>query len=492
MRITSEAIEAVDLFCGAGGTSTGLIQAAQEAGKKVDLTAINHWDKAIETHAQNHPDVRHLCENLDNVNPRKLFPSGRIHLLVGSPECTHHSNARGGTPCSDQSRATAWRIVDWASAIYIDNILIENVPEFMSWGPLGANGKPMKSKKGATFQAFKIALESLGYRVDHRVLNAADYGDPTCRKRFFLIARRGNKRIRWPEPTHTENGGRNLFGETKPWVPARDIIDWSIQGQSIFNRKKPLAKKTLARIEYGLQKFGGEDFLVKFFGTGKGVSLNRPLDTITANGQHLGLCEPFLVGQDYTHAGEKLVRSLDRPYPTLMTKRGHSLVVPFILPQHQGGPGQLRVKSIDKPLSTITTTGAEMPIESFMVGIDHAGAGEKHVRSIDKPAPTVITQQNYALIEPFLIKYFGTGKNAKSINKPLDTLTTKDRFGLVEVFEKTPWLDIRLRMLQPHELAAAQSFPADYQFVGNKGEIVKQIGNAVPGKVAKALCKELI
>ena len=484
-----QTITAVDLFCGAGGTSTGLIQAAESLGKKVELTAINHWTTAIETHLQNHPGVRHLCENLDNVNPRALFPQGRINLLVASPACTHHSNARGGVPCSDQSRATAWRVVDWAAAIYIDNILIENVPEFMSWGPLGANGKPMKSKKGATFQAFKIALESLGYRVDHKVLNAADYGDPTCRKRFFLIARRGNKRIRWPEQTHAEDASRDLFGqEAKPWVPARKIIDWSIEGQSIFNRKKTLAEKTLARIEYGLRKFGGEDFLVKFFGTGKGVSLDRPLDTVTANGQHYGLAQPFIS----ILKGQSMSRPVDQPLPTLTTQNNMYLCEPFILPQQQGRPDQLRVKSVNKPLSTLTTTGSEQLVEpSFLVGIDHASAGERHVRSLEKPAPTAVTQQNYALIHAHLIKYFGTGK-AQSVDQPLSTVTTKDRFGLVEIFEETPGLDIRLRMLQPHELAAAQSFPDDYKFCGNKGEIVKQIGNAVPGKIAAALCRELI
>jgi DNA (cytosine-5)-methyltransferase 1 len=488
MIINSKTFDAVDLFCGAGGTSTGLIQAAKASGKKINLTAINHWDRAIETHKRNHPEVNHLCENIDNVNPRTLFPSGRIKLLVASPECTHHSNARGGTPCSDQSRATAWRIVDWATALYIDNILIENVPEFQSWGPLGVSGKPMKSKKGETFQAFKIALKSLGYKVDHRILNAADYGDPTCRKRFFLIARRGNKKIKWPEITHTESAGRNLFGGTKPWVPAKNIIDWDIESRSIFDRKKPLAEKTLARIEYGLRKFGGAEFLVKFFGTGKGVSLERPLDTITTSGTHHGLCQPFIP----IMKGQSMSRSINKPLPTLTTMQNMSLCEPFILPQHQGSPDQLRVKSIKKPLSTITTTGAEMLVEPFMVGIDNASAGKKHVRSLDKPAPTVITQQNYALIEPFLIKYFGTGKNAESINKPLPTITTKDRFWLIEVFGKTPGLDIRLRMLQPHELAAAQSFPLNYQFAGNKGEIVKQIGNAVPRRMARALCLELI
>lgn len=483
----NKTIEAVDLFCGAGGTSTGLIQAAKEAGVKIQLTAINHWDKAIETHKLNHPEVNHMCENIDNVNPRTLFPNGRIKILVGSPECTHHSNARGGTPCSDQSRATAWRIVDWANAIYIDNILMENVPEFQSWGPLGANGRPMKSKKGYTFKAFIFALESLGYRVEYRILNTADYGDPTCRKRFFLIARRGNKKITWPEPTHSESGGKHLFGQINQWVPAKNIIDWSLQGQSIFSRKKPLAKKTIARIEYGLKKFGGADFLVKFFGTGKGVSLDKPMDTITTSGTHHGLCQPFIP----IMKGQSMSRSVEKPMPTLTTMQNLYLCEPFLIDRNYTHAGEKRVRDLKKPCPTLTTKVGHSLVEPFMVGIDHASAGEKHVRSLDKPAPTVITQQNYALIQAFLVKYYGKS-NAQSVEVPLDTVTAKDTFGLVEIFEKTPGLDIRLRMLQPHELAAAQSFPIDYQFAGNKGEIVKQIGNAVPRRTARALCRELI
>ncbi len=454
MIINAKTFDAVDLFCGAGGTSTGLIQATSEAGKKVNLTAINHWDKAIETHKKNHPEVNHLCENIDNVNPRKLFPSGRINLLVASPECTHHSNARGGTPCSDQSRATAWRIVDWATALYIDNILIENVPEFQSWGPLGVNGSPLKSKKGETFQAFIIALKSLGYKVDHRILNAADYGDPTCRKRFFLIARRGNKKIHWPEPTHTENGGKNLFGETKPWVPAKNIIDWSIPGKSIFNRKKPLAKKTLARIEYGLRKFGGEQFITIMKGMSK-------------------------------------TRGIDKPLPTLTTMNNMYLCEPFLARFHGGKGSEKRVHSVKDPLPVVDTSNRYGLIEPFLIDWKYTHCGEKRVRSLDRPAQSLTTKPDISLVEPFIVKYFGTG-TASSINNPLDTITTKDRFGLVEIFKKTQGLDIRLRMLQPHELAAAQSFPMNYQFAGNKGEIVKQIGNAVPGEIAKALCRVLI
>lgn len=444
-------ILAADLFCGAGGTSTGLIQAAESIGARVDLTAINHWDIAIETHAANHPGARHLCETLDAVNPRTLYPSGRINLLVASPECTHHSIARGGVPRCDQSRSSAWHIVRWAEALYIDNILIENVPEFQTWGPLGVNGRPLKSKRGATFQAFITALSSLGYRVDYRVLNAADYGDPTTRRRFFLIARRGNKKIRWPEPTHTQDGGRDLFGQTKPWVPARNIIDWSLPGESIFSRKRPLAEKTLARIEYGLNKFGGREFLVKFFGTSRVADVDHPVPAVTAGGLHLGVCQPFLT----VYKGRSKSMSIDKPIPTLTTGENISLCQPFLIPQHAGAPGQNRVRSVDIPVPTLTTTGAEQ------------------------------------LVKPFLIKYFGTGK-VQSVDQPLDTVTTRDRFGLIEVFEKHPALDIRMRMLQPHELAAAQGFPAGYKFAGNKGQVVKQIGNAVPRRTARALCEGLI
>lgn len=254
-------------------------------------------------------------------------------------------------------------------------------------------------------------------------------------------------------------GGRDLFGETERWVPARDIIDWSIQGQSIFTRKKPLAKRSLDRIAHGLKKFGGrnaEPFLVMLYGTSNSRSINDPLPTITAKGQHIALCEPFL------------------------------------LPQQAGRKDQLYVRSVDQPLSTIATAGAEALVEPFLFPIDHASAGGNMARSIDKPLPTVITQQNYCLCEPFIVKYYGAGDSIKDTNHPLDTVTTKDRFGLVEPEIGQYGLDIRYRMLQPHELAAAQGFPKDYKFTGNKGEQVKQIGNAVPGKTAKALCRALL
>ena len=292
-------LKAVDLFCGAGGTSTGLIRACEALGYGVDLLAVNHWSVAIDTHARNHPGVRHVCANVDAVDPRRAVPGGRLDLLVASPECTHHSNARGGRPVSDQQRASAWHVLRWAEALHVDHVLIENVPEFQTWGPIGANGRPLKSKRGETYRAFLGALGSLGYRVEARVLNAADYGDPTTRRRLFIMARRGNRRPVWPAPTHSRDG-KDLFGMQPRWRPARDIIDWSIAGRSIFQRKKALAAATLRRIEAGLRRFGGpalEPFLVVLRNHSVGRSLDDPAPTVTTSGAHLALCQPFVLPQ---------------------------------------------------------------------------------------------------------------------------------------------------------------------------------------------------
>ena len=478
-------IEAADLFCGAGGTSTGLVMAAEALGLKVNLVAINHWEIAVSTHAANHPGAMHLCESIEQIDPRKIYPRGRLNLLLASPECIHHSVARGGVPCSEQSRATAWHIVRWASSIYIDTIVVENVPEFVSWGPLGADGRPMKSMRGKTFIAFRSALESLGYRCDYRVLNCANYGDPTCRHRLFMICRRGSKKIEWPGDTHSRNGGENLFGSTQAWVPARDIIDWSIPGESIFTRKKPLSQNTLARIEAGLRRYGGEEFLVKLYGTGRTADIGDPVPTVTANGQHLGICRPFLVKYHGSHKGkndgDQRVYDLDEPISTLDTSNRFGLAVPFLIPQQQGGPGELRTRSIDEPLPSLTTRGAEALVTAFIT----IYKGQSKTRNLNEPLPTITTNPHLYLA--YLIKYYGNSK-VQPLTEPLDTVTTRDRFALIEAFRNTEGADILFRMLQPHELAAAHSFPRDYQFKGNKGDIIKQIGNSVPVETAQALC----
>ena len=295
MRLT-----AADLFCGAGGTSSGLVSACHRLGHELDLVAVNHWDRAIETHSSNHRAARHLCANLDSVDPRELVPSGRLNVLVASPECTHHSTARGGRPMSDQSRSSASHVLRWAELLRVDHILVENVPEFRTWGPLGADGRPMKSKKGQTYRAWCAALASMGYRVEDRILNAADYGDATTRQRLFVQARRGNRRPSWPIATHSRKGGPTRTGATAPWRPAREVIDWDLKGTPLSERTRPLAASTLRRIQAGIARFGpGVAFVLGQQSGSVPRPVSEPLPTVSTGGA-ISLSEPFLVdGQDY-------------------------------------------------------------------------------------------------------------------------------------------------------------------------------------------------
>jgi DNA (cytosine-5)-methyltransferase 1 len=390
-------IFAADLFCGAGGTSMGMGRACRELGLEVDLLAVNHWPVAIETHSRNHPAARHLCETLDSVNPRHVVPGGKLHLLVASPECTHHSRARGGKPIHDQSRASAWHVPRWLEALNVDALIVENVPEFMEWGPLRGD-RPVQSRKGETFRAWRAAIESMGYTVDCKVLNAADYGDATTRERLFVLARKGRKPIVWPEPTHGKTT-RSLLREVKPWRAAREIIDWQIPGRSIYGRKKDLSPKTLARIAEGIRRFSGGAFTLAQGGGGVARDVGQPIPTLTTDGA---------------------VRVIE---PVIVTLRNHTAP-----------------RSVSEPLTAITSSG------------------------------------NHVLVEAFIASYYGT-TNIRRVSEPLPTITTKDRFALVEpVVVDGQMLDVRVRMLEPHELAAATSFDPDYQFSGTKTDIKKQIG----------------
>ncbi|EQD68682.1 C-5 cytosine-specific DNA methylase, partial [mine drainage metagenome] len=195
-------VSAVDAFCGAGGTSTGLALACRDLGADLDLLAINHWKVAVETHSKNHPWARHLCSRVESVRPRDAFPEGKLNLLVASPECTHHSTARGGRPVSDQLRASAWHLIPWLEELTVDAMLVENVPEFVSWCRVGSSGRPVKKEKGAYFREWVRAVRTHGYNVDWRIVNSADFGDATSRRRLFVTARRGNRPIVWPRPIY--------------------------------------------------------------------------------------------------------------------------------------------------------------------------------------------------------------------------------------------------------------------------------------------------
>lgn len=419
----------VDLFCGAGGMSTGLALACEGLGlARPSLVAVNHWTVAVETHRKNHPWADHHCCRVEALQPRELV-KGRSDLIVAGVECTHHSQARGGQPMSDQSRASAWHVLHWAEQLGTRDILIENVPEWQSWGPLNLKGRPIKRRRGETFQAFVQALESLNYRVEWRVLNAANYGDPQKRRRLFLRAKANRGRIQWPEQTHAEEPDR----AQQPWGTARGIIDWSDLGTSIFKRKRPLAARTMARIAEGVKRYCGEyadAFLVMLYGTGTARSLDLPMPTVTTGGGrgggHMGLCRPFLVpryGERPTQAPR--THSVDKALPTVTGTNAPNLVMPFILPHDQW----------------VAKNGA-------------------HVDAVDRPMRTVA----------------GHSRNTKLVSPAVNG----------------PVLDIFFRMLNPRELARAQSFPESYEFVGNKGQVVKQIGNAVPVSTSMALCQSIL
>lgn len=564
----------VDLFCGAGGMTTGILRAAARRRLKLAVTAVNHWDTAVNSHSLNYPQVRHILEPVENLIPAKVVPSRRLHLLAAGIECTFHSNARGGGPCNEQSRSQAWQITRWATDIHVENILIENVREFQKWGPLhpcscrprlqaqrtawetqhpgeplpkalqhGAKCfRPIPELAGQFFQAFVKSLRDLGRSVEWRVQCAADYGDPTSRERLLLISRANDQPITWPAPTHCDPAlrvPRSPFRRLKPWRAARDIIDWSLPGQSIFNRKKPLCANTLARIEAGLRKFGGpnaEPFLIILRGTSPGhlnnaQSLDAPLSTISTTGKHHYLVQPFVLGQQSC----AVARDVAEPLPTVATKGAIRLVQPFLTPNFSERPGQTpRTHSTDRPLPAVTGHGAGMLVEPFIYAANHgveknakACPHGRRTKSLDEPLPTITTKrglglcspvivqtdhtnsngactqplsqplgtivskQNRLLVQPVIAKFYGTGV-CQSVTEPLDTVTTRDRFMLVEFRAGRKRgrvlgeLDILTRMLQPHELLAAHSFNRDYQLTGTKEDQTTQIGNSVPVELSAA------
>lgn len=419
-----------DLLCGAGGSSTGCERALRDLGLEMELVCVNHWGVAIETHKKNHPEARHYVQDISTVRPHLIVPEGYLDLLMASPTCTHHSVARGGKPTSDQQRSDPWHIITWLTELRVKRIIIENVWEFIGWGPVDhRTGKPIKSRKGEYFRAWIDTIRRLGFEPEWRKLNAADYGDATTRQRFILMARSDNKQVHWPMPTHTKaSPDKLLFPGMKPWRPARDIIDWDLKGRSIFNRKKPLAPKTLNRIYAGAIKFGWpEPFLVVLRNHMGGRSLDIPVPTVAANGTHIGLAQPIILKQNFRRDAQ----GVDDPAPTIMTQARLGLAEPFIMaPGSSGAP-----RATDEPLPTVTTGGAgaadhpgcarPMLVEPFVLS-RHAGGAP---RSVDEPTPTQVAKQSHVLISPYYGS--GSGETCKSAEEPLDTVTSKGRFGMV-------------------------------------------------------------
>jgi DNA (cytosine-5)-methyltransferase 1 len=427
------AVRVADLFCGAGGSSTGAQKALAKLGLMMDLCAVNHWPVAIETHSRNHPAAQHYCMDIEVAKPEELVPEGRLDLLMASPTCTFHSRARGGRPINDQQRMDPWHVVRWCTTLRVKRLIVENVPEFVDWGPVDLrSGRPIKRRRGEYFRAWLAALEGCGFRIEWRILNAADFGDATTRERFFLLGRSDGRRLCWPEPTHSRDGIDLLGQAVRKWRAAREIIDWSIAGKSIFDRKRPLSPKTLARIYAGAVKFRWpQPFLVILRNHMDAQSIDGPIPALCASGNHVYLAEPFTLSNSSNGAA----RSVEEPLPTITTGGASNekrpgcarpaVIEPFILNRHGDRPGKARASAVDEPIPTATTSGAGYVVEPFILSQASGGAP----RSTDAPVPAIPTGGAHALIAPYYGS--GSGETCKSVDQPLDTVTTKPRFGLV-------------------------------------------------------------
>lgn len=461
----------VDLFAGGGGASLGIERAL---GRSPDH-AVNHWQRAIECHERNHPATQHHRTSVWEIDPHDIAQGQPVGLLHLSPDCTHHSRAKGDVPVKKELRSLPWVAIRWAAAVAPRVITLENVPEIVQWGPLKKvwrrNRKtklreqvlvPDKKRRGKTWEEFLSQLRALGYHVEHRNLQCQKHGDPTSRERLFLVARRDDQPIAWPKPSH----GPGL----KPERTAADHIDWSIPCPSIFltkqdvkclglRCKRPLAENSLRRIARGIVKYVLEDpqpFIVPLRGTSPSHtsvhSIHQPLSTISGGGTHHGLVAPFLA----KYYGDVV---------------GHGC---------------------KQPIGTITGIDHHALVACHLTTIDHRGAGDDVARSLAQPLGTTTSKARHAMVAAFLTQYYSEGGQDQRADRPLQTITGTARHALVTVTiagEEYVLVDIGFRMLEPHELAACQGFPADYILTGSKKDQTKLIGNSVPPGTMEALIR---
>lgn len=507
----------VDLFAGGGGASCGI---EQGIGRSVDI-AVNHDPMAVAMHEANHPGTTHFCESVFSVNPVAVTGNQPVGLLWASPDCTHHSKAKGGKPVSAKRRGLAWVVVKWARRTRPRVIMLENVEEFEDWGPVipkkGPDGSilrfpdgkpqlvPCPERKGQEFRKFVAQLERIGYQVEWRQLRACDYGAPTIRKRLFLIARRDGQPIVWPKATHGQPGSLPVRrGKQKPYRTAAECIDWSIPCPSIFERKKPLAANTMRRIAQGLMRFVincGSPFIVAIdhgsARTGCNWSSAEPLTTITTENRH-AVVVPTLIQTGYGERPGQAPRApgLHKPLGTVVAGGSKHALVSAFLAKHYGGVVGIPVT---QPTGTVTTIDHHAVVAAHIqrqfgasvgndcsdpLGTVTAGGGgksavvaahminlkgsDRRARSADQPAATVCAGGTHAgLVAAFMAPYYGSGsgETGRDLREPAPTATTKDRLQLVTVqIDGATYVitDIGMRMLQPHELFKAQGFPDDY------------------------------
>lgn len=463
----------VDGFAGGGGTSLGIEQAL---GRSPDI-ALNHDPEALVMHEINHPNTRHLLGNIWDTRPSDVVGGRPVGLAWFSPDCTFHSKARGSKPFRDPKsakgrRGLAWVVTRWAHAVRPRVIVVENVEELQQWGPLGLDGRPDKARQGLTFRRWVGRLRTLGYAVEWRELRACDYGAPTTRKRLFVIARCDGQPITWPKPTHGPE-------RAQPYRTAAECIEWSEPCPSIFERVRPLADKTLARIARGIRRFvleASAPFVVKYNGTGGGP------------------------------------RRLDAPLDTVVTRDRFALVAPTLYHSGNGErPGQApRVYDVQAPLGTVMAEGVKHALAVAFLA-KHYGGNEGSGQRLDAPASTITTVDHHALVAAHVCHLRGADRGGRSAEAPLPTITAGGTHlaevraflvrhgGAVEPVvrvagETYAVADIGMRMLQPRELFRAQGFPDSYVIDPvvdgaplSKTAQVRMVGNSVSPPMARAI-----
>lgn len=507
LRASFEDDLVADLFAGGGGASSGI---ARAIGRDPDI-AINHCPEAIAVHAANHPGTRHFQSNIWEVDPVIACEGRSVGLLWASPDCKDHSRAKGSKPLrSKKIRALAWVVTRWAKTVRPRVIFCENVEEFEGWGPL-VDGRRDPKRAGQTFRAWVRKLRSYGYKVEWRVLVAADYGAPTTRRRLFLVARCDGEPIVWPEPTHGK-------GRPHPWRPAADVIDWSIPCPSIFGRKKPLAEATLRRIARGIERYvvnAAEPFIVPVthHGDVRVHAIGEPLRTVTgANRGEFALIAPFVVRHGHYStitgaglregcgAGTFRGQPLNQPLATVCATNDKHIVAALVTKHYGGMVGH----EPTRPLGTVTAKDHHALTAAFLTKFYGTSTGAPMV----EPMPTVTAGGgkgggHIGAVRAFLIRYNRGGAPGREAQLPLPTVTSRDRFGLVMVRgEAYQIVDIGMRMLVPHELFGAQGFPPDYEiaplFQGPKQKRPRPLtktaqimlaGNSVVPQVAEAIVR---
>ena len=531
----------IDLFCGAGGLSEG-VEAARLDGNKCAkvVCCVNHDKNAILSHDANIPDALHFIEDIRTLelSPistiveriRQLYPDAMI-MLHASLECTNFSKAKGGQPRDADSRTLAEHLFRYIDVIDPDYIQIENVEEFMSWGDMDENGKPISMDKGRLYQKWVRNVKKYGYNFEHRILNAADFGAYTTRKRFFGIFAKKNLPIVFPEPTHCKGGRQDMFSRLEKWKPVKDVLDFSDEGTTIF-REKPLAEKTLERIYAGLIKFvaGGKDAFLSRYNTVRPQdtckSVDEPCGVLTTENRFAKVQVSFLSKQFSGHPESKNVSVeepagaitckdhhvfVSQPCPTLLTKDRLSLVSPFFMNQYSGG-GQ--VSDINSPCPAVTTTPKQnlVTYQPWIMNTAFSNVGS----SIEEPSQTITANRKWHyLMNPQFNSAGGSVDSpcftliARMDKMPPYLVATESGQVAIEIYNNdSPMtvkikefmalygiVDIKMRMLRIPELKKIMGFPEDYVLIGTQADQKKFIGNAVEvtqaRKNTEALCKVL-